>query len=467
MRHDSVRRQRLRSKGWAALESVRGHPVPRAGLGSVLLLRGATRFARGQRLEALSDFLAIQRTVRISPLSRWADRASSRVLATAAGNGADSRVAIRENLLHEFRESPRAKSLVSKATRLRWLDAVTLQGDLLLLKEPDPDGGELGVLLIKYNPAFYRFAATYDVGSVLERYQIVLEPSWVGYAVPEFFFFLDERRHVLVQAHLESDYRYLASLATNLLPIRLCNGYWVDESVFRPLQDVSKRYAAIQVANWAPFKRHHLLIRALREVRDPSIRVALAGFPWQGFTREWIEDEIERQGVTGQVDLFERLPPRELNELYNASRINLVLSRKEGAPKALYEGFFAGVPCAVSAGHESIRLDDVNEHTGVQVADRDLATLLRRVAASELSFRPLEWAGAHFSATRSIRVVEDALRRCATDEGHRWYRPVAEKVNRPNLRYRTDELRHRMRPHYRDLASFLRFRPKDLDQDAQ
>jgi glycosyltransferase involved in cell wall biosynthesis len=456
---DTLRRQRARARIWAVSERLRTSGLARLALGLVLLTRGALRLGRGRHLAALDDLCAVQRLVALEPLTAVAIRLERRALDRTCTDEGRPRPARRNELVEQFLAGPVAARIQRAAQDEPWDRVVRLGGDLILLKTHDPRTRELGVLLIKYNDAFLRFVALYDVAAVLRDFQIVLEPSWVGYALTEYLMFFDEARRVVVQAHHPSDYRHIERLGSNLVPIAIGAGYWVDDEVFRPLPGVEKKYAAIMVANWTPFKRHHVLLDALVRARDPALRVALVGYPWGGYERARIEELVGRRGLGPQVDLFERVPPETLNRLYNESRVNLLLSRREGAGKVVYEGLAAGTPCIVSADHESVRLEDVNERTGKLVRDGDLPAALVEMQSTYRRYASREWLLAHASHRTSTAKLEDVLKACAAQEGRPWIRPLAEKVNRPNARYRDDEVERRMLPAYGALLPYLRRLP--------
>jgi hypothetical protein len=268
----------------------------------------------------------------------------------------------------------------------------------LVLKSPAP--GEKGVLLLKNTERIDAFRRSVNMPRLLQEYRLVLEPSWSGYADPRILAFSAYRDHpVLVMATCEDDAGLLRALESNLIPLALGASDWVHPDVFRVLPGTAKRYDAILNARWTMMKRHHLLLRALRDLRDSTFRVAIVArnIP-EDRQRGILLKAIERSGVARQIDIFEDLTPPQVNEVLNASKVNLLLSRQEGSNRSLFEGFFAGVPGVAFANHIGIPKDHFRAETGRLIRPETLAETLRFLRSRWGEFHPRDWAVAHISA---------------------------------------------------------------------
>ena len=102
-----------------------------------------------------------------------------------------------------------------------------------------------------------------------------------------------------------------------------------------------KRYGAVMIARWGIYKRHHVLFRALRELRDPSFKVALVADPWPHKRKE-IERLIDFYDVRKNLDIFENLKSEEVNEILNQSKVNLLLSLQKGVTELYLKVFLLG-----------------------------------------------------------------------------------------------------------------------------
>ncbi len=446
----------LRARRWRALERLRDGRAPRFVLGCLDLALALWQLARGQLYLALERVCRVQRVARIPALDRLA-APLLRAIEARSCRGPDGRpLPCSENrLLEDFRLGPAARSHFRGRIQT-WERLVTIGNQVMILKQPDPARGELGVLILKYSPGFGCFAALYDLPRVLERYQIVLEPSWVGYQDAGFRLFFDRTRGVVVQAQQRRDFETLEAFGANLIPVPFSSGNWVDCEHFHPLPGVGKDYLAVFVANWAPHKRHELALDALAAIPDPSARIALVGYPWRGYTRERIAHEVRRRGLGARVDFYERINRKEVNQILNRSHATLLLSRKEGSAKIFYESLAAGTPVLMASDHEGVPQEHVNGRTGLLAAPSGLAAAMLWLRDEGQELDPQAWWKENASIEASTRELERVLRARALAEGHAWIRGIYAKKNDPNLQYVDPALRERLAPAYRELSRLLR-----------
>ena len=332
------------------------------------------------------------------------------------------------------------------------------QGDLILLKLPNDATGELGVLLIKYSEAFRRLAAVFDLAALASRYQIVLEPSWWGYQDATFLLYLGADLDTVILAQRQADYEFLEYLQSNLTPIRLGAGDWVDPDTFRSTTPPERRrFDVVMVAGWSPAKRHTTLFRALRDLKrrqNRILRVALIGYP-QGWTREKIEALMRRFGVADQCTLYEGIPQQQVAEIVADARVSVVLSKREGANKALYESLFCDTPVVLLEGQRGVNLDHITSEVGVLTDESSLGSTLLSLLGDLGTFRPRKWADAHTGWQRSTDLLNQCLKRLAERRGRPWTTDIAAKKNAPNLRYARAGAYRAFENAYDGLTAFL------------
>jgi len=307
----------------------------------------------------------------------------------------------------------------------------------IILKWPRRHGAviERGVLLISFTTSFPHFYHHTDLQALQRWFTIVLEPSWAGYCLAEVLFWSGPGRPaVIVQATERKDFELLSRLDSNLIPVEFGASNWVDDRVFRKLDDVAKRYDVIYVGNYKATKRHHVLFRAVREIGDSSFKVALVCSPWGG-TRNSILDLIEYYGVEGNVDIHEAVGAVALNELLNASKVSVLLSLKEGSNRAIFEGFFADVPAIMLKDNVGVNKEYINECTGRLIEEKELPEALLYFRENWQAFRPREWALEHIAAPVTTRALEDVLARISNRGGLPWTAGLRIKVNRPEVEY--------------------------------
>lgn len=295
---------------------------------------------------------------------------------------------------------------------------------------------EKGVLLVAgHMGELYRLV---DVSQLLKDYYLVFEPGWSGYATEDILFYCRFHDHpIIVQAPEETDFVFLKNLHTNLLPVRFGASDWVDHRIFRPLAGTPKEYDAVMVAVWGRYKRHHVLFKAIRALRHMGIRVALVGVPWQG-SREEIEGLIDLYGIRSNVAVYENLEPEGVNQVLNRSKVNMILTLREGANRSIFEGFFANVPGIVLRNNIGINKSYVNTFTGKLIDERELSETILWFRNNWRTFSPREWAMKNISPEVTTAKLNRALRQIAESKGEKWTRDIVSKCNSPEPKYYPD-----------------------------
>jgi hypothetical protein len=250
------------------------------------------------------------------------------------------------------------------------------------------------------------------------------------------------------------------SLGSNLAPIDLGPGDWVDPRLFRPLEGEPKRYDMVMIARWNYTKRHDLLLGALRQIADPTFRVALVAMNLaQDSDRQGVLMAIESSGLRPRIDVFEDLAPADVNRVLNQSKVNVLLSSQEGGNRGLFEGFFAGVPGVAFRNHIGVRTEHFRPETGRLIERAGLAGELLYFREYWSVFNPRPWALSHIAPEISTRRLNEFLKDQSLKRGEPWTKNIVMKCNRPDLRYYPDDAASQGLPAMEDLITqFLRGR---------
>jgi glycosyltransferase involved in cell wall biosynthesis len=311
-------------------------------------------------------------------------------------------------------------------------DKELLAKRIFVLKEPRQ--GEKGVLIVSFD-IFGYLGLRHNMKKILNDYSLILEPSWSGYCAPEIMQFLSyPENKIIVQATEKLDYEFIRRLHGNLIPIDIGASNWVDERIFDDL-NLEKIYDCIMVAQWGLFKRHHILFDAIKKLKDPSYRACLIGAAWGGRTRQDIEELIAYYGLKNNIDIFEKLRPEEVNELLNKSKVGVLLSRKEGSNRAIFEGMFANVPAIVLKDNTGVNKSYINDKTGVLIDRSELGHYLDWFRENYGKFQPRKWALENITCQISTARLEELLKRVAEESGQCWSRGIETKVNRPEFQF--------------------------------
>lgn len=330
----------------------------------------------------------------------------------------------------------------------------------IVLKMPRRRGGtiEKGVLLIKFTTSFPFYYRQVDIAALMEYFYIVLEPSSAGYADPNILYWtLHATQPVIVESSEPKDVALLTRMGGNLIPVTFGSSDWVDPRLFRPLK-TERIYNAVYVTSMNPVKRHHVLFDAIRKIGRPDFKVALVLDTW-GYPKAPIDYLMDRYGVAENIDLFTDQDSQGVNRVLNQSRVNVLLSLKEGSNRSLFEGFFAGTPGIALKRNIGVNKSYINDQTGRLIDDQELAEALLHFADHWTDYRPREWAMEHIAPTHTTQTLNRTLSHLAADRGEPWTDGASPKVNAPELAYLNPEDAERMPASGSVISLFMKDRP--------
>ena len=376
--------------------------------------------------------------------------------------------AAENRFLQEFIASPVARNLRSIYAALPREHCVRLrlpndddperQGDLIILKPFDKATGERGVIMLMYSESILAAAALFDITALASRYMFVLEPSWWGYQDARFLLYLGSDLDVLVQSPRVGDFDFIASLQTNLVPTRVGAGEWGDPNVFRPRPpNKEAAFDAVMVSAWDPLKRHEVFFQAaaqFKQKRRRALRFALIGYDL-GWKRETIEHLLRQYGLESDCSIYENIRHAEVAEIVADSKMSLLLSRREGANRAIYESMFCNTPIIVYRHQCGVNLDHVNDRTGLLANDAELTEAICYVLDHCDQFDPRAWANENAGYDNSTRQINEALSEIATRRRLPWTRGMVAKKSAPNLRYAIPGLYKEFESEYERLGEYL------------
>jgi glycosyltransferase involved in cell wall biosynthesis len=436
-----------------------------------LVARGRARWAqaRGRRFQRVDVLLQAWRLLG-SDLFGTKNTASVRALIKEScfDDGRPAPIQANE-LLREFSNGPEAQRIRQEFAGFPLADRVRMryprpnddperQGDLMVLKAYDEASGERGVLYLMYSESIRRFPALFDLPRLASRYMFVLEPSWWGYEDAAFLLYLGADLDVVVLAQCRPDFEFIRDLQSNLVPARLGAGDWIDPDRFRPKAGADRAYDLVMVSGWNVLKRHTLLFRVLRKLKREQGRVltvALIGYP-QHWTRAKIEKLMRRYDVQDQCTIFENIPHDQVAQVVGDAKAYVLLSRREGANRGLYESLFCDTPVIVYRHHRGVNLDHVTKDVGRLADDEELAEVIMNVVEGWKQFRPREWALANTGWVTSTRLLNQTLQRIARQRELPWTGDIAGHKNAPNLKYAEPGVYARFAGEYERLQQFLR-----------
>lgn len=182
--------------------------------------------------------------------------------------------------------------------------------------------------------------------------------------------------------------------------------------------------------------------------------MALVGYEadWRG---EHVEALMEHYGVADQCAVFQGVPQSEVARIVSRSRVFVLLSRREGGNRAIYEAMFCDTPVAVYDRHTGVNLDHVRPPVGERYGAGELYDCVEEMLGAPARYAPRAWAERHTGCWNSTERLNRILRERALAAGHVWSADIAAKTNSPNLRYAESGARIRFEGEYERLAEYL------------
>jgi glycosyltransferase involved in cell wall biosynthesis len=418
-------------------------PVVQTCLGAAGLAAGSILRMRGRGAKALRLESALHRAA----LGGFVDRTVEQRIARAR--------------VRPERDLQRHAETVTPvpATRVFFEDPGRLLGKRVLVLK-SPGGAEKGVIVVDYFFVFPLLARFFDIDRIASRYHIVLEPSWSGYCEPDLLCLMDRPFPLFVQAYEPRDVALLERLDSNLIPVPTSANWWIDHRVFRPIDGAVRDADALFLAAWAGYKRHDGFLHALATLRRRGERLKAI---LVGYDGDWRRADIERliryHGVADQVEIFERVPPSEVNRQLNRVKVNVLWSRREGVNRAIIEGMCAGVPALLREGFNyGYHYPYINDQTGGFASERSLPDRLLEFVRSQRARDPRAWVLDHMSPQRATAVIDESIGAYARAHGEPWTEGrIAVKVTSLNaMAYWDEDDRERFAPDYAFLRSTLR-----------
>lgn len=373
----------------------------------------------------------------------------ARTLASAHRSALSRRVDARiESLFREALNSPTTRSGKTLALAINRYHMLPLEsenarkiasapeslfdGHAIVLKSPGPN--EKGVIYFFYSYTYPLFLRLYRAEEIAERYRIVLEPSWSGFCDLNILCLNQLGEKIVVGYGERRDAQLLQHVSSQFIPCDFTGNTWIDTHTFCPLAGARKDIDLIVNAAWAWYKRHWAIFKVLSKLKDRGIilRTALVGYP-----ADMKLDEVKRLaslfGVVDQIEFHERITTKEVNALYNRSRISLLWSRREGSGRALPEGMAAGVPCISRQGFNYGEPQAfVNELSGKYSSEAQLPDTLVEMLKDVDRYQPRAWVVENMTPEVSTSKLNALLKSIAENSGEDWRCDIAIKISTLN-----------------------------------
>lgn len=374
---------------------------------------------------------------------------------------------IEENIfLNNFKQSHLCKAIrnqfneygIDCTTKLKYFrknDSPKRQGNLVLLKKFNSLTEEKGVIYLKFNESIEQFCSLYDLGKISKHYRLVIEPSTWGYMEEPFHLLIGSQLDVIVQAQDKDDYDVICNMKSNLLPVRLGAGDWVDTDIFQESSNEQKIYDIVMVASWSKVKRHDVLFKAISSEKLKDLKILLIGYPWDGRTREDIIREAKYYGINDQIEILENISQEEVSNAVKKSKIGIMITKREGANRGIYECLLQGVPVILYSGNRGVNKDIINETTGRLASDDELGAVIKEMLSNYRAYSKVaRWARQNTGRKIAHALLNEKLRQMAIEKGESYTKSICE-IKTGHEAYVYDSDRIDMEEEYKNLKNYL------------
>ncbi|MGH7173684.1 MAG: glycosyltransferase [Gemmataceae bacterium] len=303
---------------------------------------------------------------------------------------------------------------------------------------------EKGVLFVSFEQEWFRLFTYCNLESFCRRYALVIAPSGDPHNIINYVFPTVYPDTIFTLISHPEEVEILPRVAANYVVVPLYASSWVHPGLYKPLPRSQRDVDLVMVANFAKFKRHHALFKAIRDM-PPSLRILLIGQDQDSRTAETILSAAACYGVRERFQLLSNASYETVVAALCRSRASVILSRREGSCVVIAESLFAGAPAALLENAEIGSRVFINPSTGRLLREGNLAAQLMEFLAESDRYSPRAWAEEHISCFRSSACLNDAIKQQMLAAGQEWSCDLAPLCWRPDPCLVTPEDRQRMK----------------------
>lgn len=290
--------------------------------------------------------------------------------------------------------------------------------------KPHVGPNEKGLVFISFESQWVKLLRHANLRDFAERYDLVIAPSGSPHNLINYAFAAAYPGALFTLISNGGDLAALPGVSDKFVTVPLYASSWVNPAWFAPLPGTERAFDLIMVANFAKFKRHYVLFRALHSMRR-EFRVLLIGQHQDARTSESVEEEARWYGVRDRFTLRVNQSYAEVSKAFCESRTSVILSRREGSCVVVAESMFGDAPVAVLENAELGSRAFINDRTGIFVREDDLAKGLTDLIEGADRFAPRAWAEANISCRQSSARLNAIVKEHAEKHGRSWTRDLA------------------------------------------
>lgn len=309
----------------------------------------------------------------------------------------------------------------------------------IILKWPDIDGDTVkskGILLITFTKTFSYYLNNTDLNKLHHYFYVVLEPSWSGYADPDILGFFDSGNKVIIQSSEMHDRIFLNHFLDHCIPVSFGASDWVNPYIFNKT-NTEKIYDSVYIANTNPIKRVLRYLEAVKTIvqtQDPDYKACLVCAAWGG-AETLLRGLVESFKLEKNLTLLIELKRPQVIEVLNQSKVNILLSLKEGSNRSLFEALFCGVPIILASENIGVNKSYVNENTGLLLDNNAIENGLLWMKDNHHRYDTRTWALANIAPDATTAKLARIINTNFDEE----FTDLLIKTNSPEVCYLDQE----------------------------
>lgn len=337
------------------------------------------------------------------------------------------------NFLAHHPDTVISKRLIRKGVRVataleiknRNVDTICL--DYCLVIKPYVSESEKGLILVSFENQLEKIIDCGYLNAVQSRYHILFIPSWTGLYSSVLFKLASRSREnnpaFILPVH-EHERVGVQRLGSGMLALPFNAASWVNQGFFAKEDNISRDIDCLMVANFASFKRHWLLFKALQGLPD-SVSAVCVGVPIGSRTSECIRLEAEDYGVLDRVSIVENPNQEDLRRYFKRAKVFCAMSYREGSFIAVAEALMSGTPVVMFKNAHIGTKSLIEPENGALVGSvSELRERIMEFMSFEDHDRIRQIAGESISAQANCRKLNDMLEDWSRETGLQWTKDI-------------------------------------------
>jgi glycosyltransferase involved in cell wall biosynthesis len=309
---------------------------------------------------------------------------------------------------------------------------------------------EKGVLFVSFESEWFKLFRHCNLEDFSRRYTLVIAPSGDPHNIVNYVFPTVYPATIFTLVSHPEEVDILPRVAANYVVVPLYASSWVNPNLYEPRPRSERDIDLVMVANFAKFKRHYALFKAIRGMPE-HLRILLIGQDQDSRTAETIMSAAQCYGVRDRFQLLSNAGYEVVVDALCRSRASVILSRREGSCVVIAESLFADTPAALLHNAEIGSRSFINDATGRLLHDGDLAAQLVDFLAEAERYSPRAWAQEHISCFQSSARLNEIIKQHMLATGQEWTCDLAPLCWRPDPCLVAAQDRQRMEIAHEDL----------------